>query len=98
MDLTTNQGRITKDTWIPLGLVITALSVAVTFGITYQKIDGLVDSQDKTSEAVLELTRSLQDTRETVISVRVQQEISNRTVVDINGDVKEIQKQLASDR
>ncbi len=74
---------MTKDTWVPLGLVATMLGAAISFGIIYQKVDSL-------SESTKETVQSLQETREEVSALRAQREEILRALTDIKSDVNAI--------
>lgn len=72
---------ISKDTLIPLGLVI---SLAVAFGsvgVTYSKVGQVVESSRMQAE-------SLQQTRETLAALKSQNELQNRVFTDTLKDLK----------
>lgn len=69
-----------KELWIPVGLVITMLGAAVSFGTIYSKVNDL-------SSSTAQLTQSLQQTREEVSSLRTRNEELIRALSDIKSDI-----------
>lgn len=67
-------------TWIPIGLVITMMGAAVSYGTLYSKVNDLTTNS-------AQLNQSLQQTREDVSSLRARNEELLRALSDIKSDI-----------
>ena len=77
--------RVDKDTWLSMGLVITLIGAAVSFGVVYSKVETL-------SQNVTDLTKTLTLTREQLIETRSTNAQILDTLSGIKSDIHDIKK------
>lgn len=83
-DTTTSKPIITKDTGIAMGLVLTLAGACVSFGVMYQRINGLEDQ----IEALKTSINSVSSVRDDTILMREQLRQFNIVMQEVREDVK----------
>lgn len=85
-DIHHDHNKFSRETWLSLGLVITLLGAAFSFGVVYMTVQQLVVT-------TTEVNRSLQETREEVSALRAHREADRQVLSDIKSDVNIIKQQ-----
>lgn len=92
--------QIDAATVLPLGLVLSALGLAVTVGLLYGRLTGRIDSLEKADaslnasvqsliKTIEEIKQAAMPTHERLIAIEIEQKQQRRLLEDIQGFLKE---------
>lgn len=84
---------ISASTYIPIGIAVSAIFIAVTIGVLYGKLTGRIDALEKADESlktsVDKLLATVGPTNERLVAIEIEQREQRKLLEDINSFLKQ---------